>query len=419
MFFGFLRSNFFPFLDMQTIRIPFLIAFLSKGCYRKALGSGTEDLCNECMEDFYPEILDSGVCAIPKLTPYILPCCSLTRWVHLDKCCGTKKLEFPRCHDDGYFKPKQRYIHSGYCYCVDKLGTELEKGEQCCPDIDICASYPCQHGGTCNNLENNYKCKCKAGFTGANCETDIDECESYPCQNGATCNNLKNNYKCICKAGFTGANCETGKLDPCLNRAKGGKATALSQHDSNNSASSGFDGPGKYWHSAEGMPQWLMYELKDPLPIDKISWKTRYQTDDHYMSIHDRDCPKSFVFEGSNDAKTFTPLLSVKDLDVHTECKPKRTMTKCFHNNKLFKYYRFTVTDVKGRTNGKKWAVISDLQFFSDNDNDECESYSCQNATTIINANKKLDSLKPTLRQSWNRNLSASKEGKLSHRRTE
>jgi len=157
--------------------------------------------------------------------------------------------------------------------------------------------------------------------------------------------------------------CKKSKLDPCLNRAKGGKATALSQHDSH-SASSGFDGPRKYWHSAKGMPQWLMYELKDPLPIDKISWKTRYQTDNHYMSIHNRDCPKSFVFEGSNDAKTFTPLLTVKDLDVDTQCKPKHMMTEYFHNNKLFKYYRFKVTDVKGRKNGNKWAVISDLQLF-------------------------------------------------------
>jgi len=181
--------------------------------------------------------------------------------------------------------------------------------------------------------------------------------------------------------------CKPSKLDPCLNRAKGGNATALSQHDSD-SALSGFDGPGKYWHSAEGMPQWLMYELKDPLPIDKISWKTRYQTDDHYMSIHTRDCPKSFIFEGSNDAKTFTPLLIVKDLDILTECKPKRTMTKCFHNNKLFKYYRLKVTDVDGRKNGKKWAVISDLQFFGNNDNDECESYPCQNGVTCNNNHK-------------------------------
>jgi len=39
-------------------------------------------------------------------------------------------------------------------------------------------------------------------------------------------------------------------------------------------------------------------------------------------------------------------------------------MTKSFPNEELFKYYRFYVTDVRGRTTGSKYAVISDLQFF-------------------------------------------------------
>ena len=102
-----------------------------------------------------------------------------------------------------------------------------------------------------------------------------------------------------------------------------------------------------------------MYELKDPLPIIKISWRTRPQRGNAA-----KDCPKSFVFEGSNDAKTFTPLLTIENLDVDTQCKPEHTMTKYFPNDKLFKYYRFKVNDVKGRENGDKWAVISNLQFF-------------------------------------------------------
>ena len=80
------------------------------------------------------------------------------------------------------------------------------------------------------------------------------------------------------------------------------------------------------------------------------------------------DCPKSFLFEGSNDAKTFTPLLTVEDFDVETQCKPGRTMTKSFPNEKLFIYYRFKVMDVKGRRRGTlKHALISDLQFFAIN----------------------------------------------------
>jgi len=165
----------------------------------------------------------------------------------------------------------------------------------------------------------------------------------------------------------------TGKVNPeppslNINRATGGNPSAYSFSSAGYSAASAFAGPRKYWHSAEGMPQWLMYELKDPFPISKISWKTRYQTEDHYMLIHNRDCPKSFVFEGSMDANTFTPLLTVEDLDVDTECIPEHEMTKSFPNEELFKYYRFYVMDVRGRTTGPKYAVISDLQFFGHGD---------------------------------------------------
>lgn len=40
--------------------------------------------------------------------------------------------------------------------------------------------------------------------------SDINECLSNPCHNGATCVDLIGNYRCNCKAGYTGGNCETG-----------------------------------------------------------------------------------------------------------------------------------------------------------------------------------------------------------------
>ena len=39
------------------------------------------------------------------------------------------------------------------------------------PDIDECASNPCQNGGTCADDVNRYDCTCEAGYTGADCET--------------------------------------------------------------------------------------------------------------------------------------------------------------------------------------------------------------------------------------------------------
>ncbi len=38
------------------------------------------------------------------------------------------------------------------------------------PDIDECASTPCENDATCEDGVNSYTCKCKAGFTGKNCE---------------------------------------------------------------------------------------------------------------------------------------------------------------------------------------------------------------------------------------------------------
>lgn len=40
-------------------------------------------------------------------------------------------------------------------------------------DINECASTPCQHGGACLDLINNYRCHCSSGVTGFNCETGM------------------------------------------------------------------------------------------------------------------------------------------------------------------------------------------------------------------------------------------------------
>ena len=123
------------------------------------------------------------------------------------------------------------------------------------PDIDECASSPCQNGGTCIDALNAYTCNCIPGYEGDNCEIgkirqnlalflvyqmsnlkenvisiklyfmhyqklsrnthnffsiDIDDCASDPCQNGGTCIDGINSYTCNCDSGYSGSNCEIG-----------------------------------------------------------------------------------------------------------------------------------------------------------------------------------------------------------------
>lgn len=49
-------------------------------------------------------------------------------------------------------------------------------------------------------------------FTGTTCRHDIDECESNPCQNGGTCENLINEYECTCGRLYYGDHCEKSRL---------------------------------------------------------------------------------------------------------------------------------------------------------------------------------------------------------------
>jgi hypothetical protein len=42
--------------------------------------------------------------------------------------------------------------------------------------------------------------------------TDINECSPDPCNNGGTCKDLVNEYKCTCVAGYDGKNCDISKF---------------------------------------------------------------------------------------------------------------------------------------------------------------------------------------------------------------
>ena len=51
------------------------------------------------------------------------------------------------------------------------------------PIVDPCYSIPCQHGGICTNLGENYACECTARYNGVQCE--IDTGKSTGCHRAA------------------------------------------------------------------------------------------------------------------------------------------------------------------------------------------------------------------------------------------
>eukprot|EP00117_Sycon_ciliatum_P036320 scpid89300/ scgid27358/ Fibropellin-3; Epidermal growth factor-related protein 3; Fibropellin III; Fibropellin-c; SpEGF III len=95
-------------------------------------------------------------------------------------------------------------------------------GNTCSDDIDECVSDPCMLGGVCqNDSPDHYNCDCLTGYTGKQCETDIDDCQGSPCHTDATCLDHVNNFTCVCQPGFTGELCAQDvnecSSNPCNN----------------------------------------------------------------------------------------------------------------------------------------------------------------------------------------------------------
>lgn len=94
-------------------------------------------------------------------------------------------------------------MDSFLCQCPEGF-----TGTQCDDNIDECAAYPCQNGGTCQDGVNDYTCTCPPGYTDKNCSLPVNKCAHNPCHNGATCHERDNRYVCACIPGYGGRNCQ-------------------------------------------------------------------------------------------------------------------------------------------------------------------------------------------------------------------
>ena len=97
---------------------------------------------------------------------------------------------------------------------LDILKDSVE-AENIGPPDDPCFPHnPCLHNGTCTNNEDysSYNCACTEKYTGNDCEILITPCTDVLCQNGGSCEVLEDDYKCDCPLGFYGKHCSEGMI---------------------------------------------------------------------------------------------------------------------------------------------------------------------------------------------------------------
>ncbi|KAH9489125.1 hypothetical protein Btru_057139 [Bulinus truncatus] len=109
------------------------------------------------------------------------------------------------------------------------------KGVNCSDDIDECSETSLQwrhkcKNGTCQNTQGSYNCSCFPGYTGQFCEIDINECQSNPCQHGGICSDLVNNFTCDCsRTGYEGQDCSHNINECSLNETLCNKGVCTDQ----------------------------------------------------------------------------------------------------------------------------------------------------------------------------------------------
>ena len=110
-------------------------------------------------------------------------------------------------------------VNAFRCACKDNW-----MGVVCSTQDDVCASSPCQNGGTCVDDSDGdgtaiFSCTCARGFGGDLCSATsvCNGASPTECQNGGSCVDDATNdegYTCDCgSSGFNGARCETNTDD--------------------------------------------------------------------------------------------------------------------------------------------------------------------------------------------------------------
>ncbi|CAF0727367.1 unnamed protein product [Adineta ricciae] len=110
------------------------------------------------------------------------------------------------CEHGGICIPRGQYVYD--CKCIGPW-----RGIYC-GIPDACYRLPCQNGGTCLNMHDDYWCKCIDPYYGINCQLKYsssvyseDRCRPYICNTGR-CISLQTTYYCQCPDDRYGEHCE-------------------------------------------------------------------------------------------------------------------------------------------------------------------------------------------------------------------
>uniref|UniRef100_A0A3B5KSA1 Milk fat globule EGF and factor V/VIII domain containing b n=1 Tax=Xiphophorus couchianus TaxID=32473 RepID=A0A3B5KSA1_9TELE len=98
------------------------------------------------------------------------------------------------------------------CICPDGFSGETCNETETGP----CSPNPCQNDGICEatgqsrrgDVFTEYVCKCQPGYEGVHCQTNVNDCADQPCENGGTCRDLDGDFKCHCPSPYVGKHCQ-------------------------------------------------------------------------------------------------------------------------------------------------------------------------------------------------------------------
>jgi len=156
----------------------------------------------------------------------------------------------------------------------------------------------------------------------------------------------------------------------------------------NSSPEDAFKGPTYRWHSQNGMPQSIVYGFKTKRTICSLSFLGRLDSGGY--KFVDKDCPRSWKLEGSDDGANWVNLLNVP---AEVTCEQNVRITRAIPIPKPFRMYKFETSKVDGRYLGTKYekhyVTIRDVRMFESRATgdgccvkDNCEDYRGKKETT-------------------------------------